>query len=150
MPPKFKRGSAEDRDRVHLLGLYSSDEEEEEIFLNMTPNGPHQSSRVNHQPVRTEHGNEKIKQVQRQVQGVMGVMKDNISKVLERGEKLTDLQDKSEELVGSATTFRVTSRRMARKAWWQQFRIKLFIVALVLILVSVIIIVIVLRSRPSS
>ena len=35
--------------------------------------------------------------VQRQVQGVMGVMKDNISKVLERGEKLTDLQDKSGE-----------------------------------------------------
>jgi vesicle-associated membrane protein 4 len=105
---------------------------------------------MNHQPVRTEHGNENIRQVQQQVQGVMGIMKDNISKVLERGEKLTDLQDKSEELVGSATTFRVTSRRMARKAWWQQFRIKLFIAALVLLLVSVIIIVIVLRSRPSS
>ena len=35
--------------------------------------------------------------VQQQVQGVMGIMKDNISKVLERGEKLTDLQDKSGE-----------------------------------------------------
>ena len=35
--------------------------------------------------------------VQRQVQGVMGIMKDNISKVLDRGEKLTDLQEKSGE-----------------------------------------------------
>lgn len=29
----------------------------------------------------------------------MGIMKDNISKVLERGEKLTDLQDKSGQSV---------------------------------------------------
>ena len=33
--------------------------------------------------------------VQKQVHGVMDIMKDNISKVLERGEKLSDLQDKS-------------------------------------------------------
>ena len=35
--------------------------------------------------------------MQRQVHGVMGIMKDNISKVLDRGEKLTDLQEKSGE-----------------------------------------------------
>ena len=28
-----------------------------------------------------------------------------------------------EELADSATHFRVTSRRLARKAWWQQFRV---------------------------
>ena len=37
--------------------------------------------------------------VQRQVHGVMGIVKDNISKVLDRGEKLTDLQEKSGEYV---------------------------------------------------
>ena len=35
--------------------------------------------------------------VQSQVQGVIGIMKDNIGKVLDRGEKLEDLEDKSGE-----------------------------------------------------
>ncbi|MGH0171709.1 UNVERIFIED_CONTAM: hypothetical protein FKN15_010220 [Acipenser sinensis] len=39
--------------------------------------------------------NEKIKQVQTQVDEVIDVMQENITKVIERGERLDDLQDKS-------------------------------------------------------
>ena len=36
-----------------------------------------------------------IAKVKSEIKGVMGVMQDNISKVLDRGAKLEDLQDKS-------------------------------------------------------
>ena len=36
--------------------------------------------------------------VQNQVSNVIGIMKDNISRVMDRGEKLDDLEEKSGEL----------------------------------------------------
>jgi hypothetical protein len=58
MPPKFKKGSKEEHDRVQLLGLNSSDEEEEDIFVSSSPHVPH--SRMQ-QPPRG-HQDQKIKQ----------------------------------------------------------------------------------------
>ena len=40
--------------------------------------------------------------MQSQVQGVIGIMKDNINKVLDRGEKLEDLEDKSGRTIATA------------------------------------------------
>lgn len=142
MPPKFKKGENGDKDRVHLLGLDSSDEEEEEIFLNSSPNNPH------HMPNRPSgHHDPKIKQVQNQVSGVISVMKDNISRVMERGEKLEDLEEKSGELADHATHFRHSSRRLQRKAWWQQCRLKLILAAIIAIILVIVIIIIVVRTR---
>lgn len=39
-----------------------------------------------------------IAKVKSEIKGVMGIMQDNISKVLDRGSKLEDLQDKSGKL----------------------------------------------------
>lgn len=39
-----------------------------------------------------------ISKVKSEIKGVMGIMQDNISKVLDRGSKLEDLQDKSGKL----------------------------------------------------
>lgn len=43
--------------------------------------------------------------VQSQVDEVIDVMQENISKVIERGERLDDLQDKSGESLGDSTDF---------------------------------------------
>ena len=79
--------------------------------------------------------------VQDQVTGVISVMKDNINRVLDRGEKLEDLQEKSgkhmmaqlytlltdgfisEDLAESASHFRVSSRRLERQMWWKNCRV---------------------------
>ncbi|KAL5484173.1 hypothetical protein EMCRGX_G020625 [Ephydatia muelleri] len=141
MPPKFKRApEAADKDKVRLLGLDSSDEEEENIFVNSNPDAPHASARAGSK-------DPKIKQVQTQVSKVIGVMKDNISKVMERGEKLDDLEEKSGELADSATRFRHSSRRLQQKLWWQQCKWKCIIAALIAFIIIIIIAVIIKISR---
>lgn len=45
--------------------------------------------------------------VQQQVDEVKGIMTQNIEKVLERGEKLDDLLDKTEELESSVSNFKM-------------------------------------------
>jgi vesicle-associated membrane protein 4 len=82
--------------------------------------------------------------VQEQVSGVINTMKSNIGRVLERGDKLEDLEEKSSELAESATQFRVSSRRLERKMWWKNCRLKIFIfgfIGIILLIIAVIVIV---------
>ncbi|XP_003387304.1 PREDICTED: vesicle-associated membrane protein 4-like [Amphimedon queenslandica] len=142
MPPKFKRGQRGGQDRVQLLGLDSSDEEEEEIFVNSSPHVPH-SSRTHSQYAQDP----KIRQVQNQVTGVISTMKDNITKVLERGDKLEDLEEKSGELAESASQFRVSSRRLERKMWWKNCKLKLILGGIVGIILLIIIVIVVVKTQ---
>lgn len=51
-------------------------------------------------------GDDQLKRAQEQVNDVVGIMRDNIEKVLDRGDKLGDLEDKSENLMEGAQAFR--------------------------------------------
>uniref|UniRef100_A0A672I5E0 V-SNARE coiled-coil homology domain-containing protein n=1 Tax=Salarias fasciatus TaxID=181472 RepID=A0A672I5E0_SALFA len=55
--------------------------------------------------------------VQGQVNEVKVILKDNINKVLERGDRLDDLIGKTDDL---ADSFQRTSTRVARKYWWKE------------------------------
>lgn len=50
---------------------------------------------------------------------VKGIMINNIEKVLDRGERLDVLLDKTEGLQDVAFTFRREARRLKRGLWWQ-------------------------------
>ncbi|XP_044030831.1 vesicle-associated membrane protein 8 isoform X2 [Siniperca chuatsi] len=81
----------------------------------------------------------KLDQVQGQVNEVKVILKDNISKVLERGERLDDLIDKTHDLQTSADSFQRTSTRVARKYWWKNIKMMIIIGVIVLIIVILII-----------
>jgi vesicle-associated membrane protein 4 len=51
----------------------------------------------------------KTHEVQQQVDEVIGIMHTNIDKVVQRGEKLDHLQNKTEELQNGALSFKKTS-----------------------------------------
>ena len=53
--------------------------------------------------------NAKTAEVQNQVQEVIGIMQNNIEKVVERGEKIETLQNKTEELQQGALSFKKSS-----------------------------------------
>ncbi|XP_067941717.1 vesicle-associated membrane protein 7-like [Watersipora subatra] len=79
-----------------------------------------------------------IARLRAQVDDVKGVMTENIEKVMERGEKLDDLIDKTTDLEVSANTFRRTTRAVARKYWWQNMKMKIIIAVVIIVILVVI------------
>uniref|UniRef100_A0A8C6WL57 V-SNARE coiled-coil homology domain-containing protein n=1 Tax=Neogobius melanostomus TaxID=47308 RepID=A0A8C6WL57_9GOBI len=65
----------------------------------------------NFQPTSTG-SSAKLDHVQGQVNEVKVILKDNINKVLERGDRLDDLIGKTDDLQASADSFQRTSSRM--------------------------------------
>lgn len=88
----------------------------------------------------TNHPEEisKLSKLKTQINEVKGIMMDNIEKVLDRGEKIELLVDRSESLQFQADGFQRQGRELRRKMWLQNFRMKLIlggiVVAVVLIL----------------
>ncbi|KAM4527354.1 vesicle-associated membrane protein 3 isoform 2-T2 [Odontesthes bonariensis] len=81
----------------------------------------------------------KLDQVQTQVNEVKVILKDNINKVLERGDRLDDLIGKTDDLQASADSFQRTSTRVARKYWWKNIKMMIIIGVVVLIVLILII-----------
>ncbi|XP_026209917.1 vesicle-associated membrane protein 8 isoform X2 [Anabas testudineus] len=81
----------------------------------------------------------KLDQVQGQVNEVKVILKDNINKVLERGDRLDDLIGKTDDLQASADSFQRTSTRVARKYWWKNIKMMILIGVILLIIIVLII-----------
>lgn len=88
-----------------------------------------------------EHPEEinKLAKVKAQVTEVKGVMMENIEKVLDRGEKIELLVDKTENLRSQAQDFRQQGTKVKRKMWVQNMKIKLIVFGIVLSLVLIIV-----------
>ncbi|KAL9182023.1 hypothetical protein ACHAXT_012366 [Thalassiosira profunda] len=66
--------------------------------------------------------------VKNQIEDVKGVMVENIEKVLERGEKIELLVDKTDRLNQQAFRFESSSRDLRRAMWWKNARWAAFLV----------------------
>uniref|UniRef100_A0A9J8APS7 Vesicle-associated membrane protein 4 n=2 Tax=Cyprinus carpio TaxID=7962 RepID=A0A9J8APS7_CYPCA len=117
-----------DKSKLSERNLLEEDSDEEEDFFLRGPTGP-----------RFGGQNDKIRQVQSQVDEVIDVMQENISKVIERGERLDELQDKSESLSDNASAFSSRAKQLHRRMWWRDMKIKMIIALVVVILLLVII-----------
>ncbi|XP_015785957.1 vesicle-associated membrane protein 721 isoform X2 [Tetranychus urticae] len=80
----------------------------------------------------------KVDQVQQQVAQVTNMMQENISKILDRGQKLDHLEDRSALLSSKSEDFRVSSRRLGRKMKWQNMRVNIIIGLIVIALIIII------------
>lgn len=89
----------------------------------------------------TEYGstqagqNDAMKKAQREIDDVRGIMTENIDKLLERGERIDLLVDKTDRLGGSARDFRVRSTGLRRKMWWKNVRLMALLIVVVIFLV---------------
>ena len=68
---------------------------------------------------------DKVERVKDEVARVKDIMVTNIEALLERGERLDLLVDKTEQLSSNAVTFKQASRTLARRMWWQNFKVRL-------------------------
>ena len=81
-----------------------------------------------------------ISSVQREMDDVRGIMTRNIEGLLERGERIDLLVDKTDRLGGSAREFRVRSRGLKRQMWWKNVKLMgLLAFVLVLIIITIVI-----------
>ena len=87
-------------------------------------------------------GDDRVDQLRSQVEKVKGVMKQNINKVVERGEKLEDLQERAEYLDQNSHVFQHTATRLKRKLWWQNVKLWLIFISIIVVVVVVIILII--------
>jgi Synaptobrevin len=75
-----------------------------------------------------------------QIDDTVGVMRENISKVSQRGERLDSLQDKTDNLAVSAQGFRRGANRVRKQMWWKDFKMRIcLIVGIILLLVVIIV-----------
>ncbi|XP_042052291.1 putative vesicle-associated membrane protein 726 [Salvia splendens] len=80
----------------------------------------------------------RLTKVQSQVSEVKGVMIENIEKVLDRGEKIELLVDKTEDLRSQAQDFKAKGTTLKRRMWFENMKIKLIVLGLVLLIFLVI------------
>merc|ERR1712227_265939 len=90
-------------------------------------------------------GNEQPSQLQTtqaQVQEVVGIMKGNVERVLERDQKLSQLDDRADALQQGASQFETQAAKLKRKYWWRNCKMWLILgmvaaVVLIIIIISV-------------
>jgi len=70
----------------------------------------------------------------KEIDSVKDIMTENIERVLERGERIDLLVDKTDRLGGSARDFRVRSRGLRRQMWWKNVRIMVLLAVVVVFL----------------
>ncbi|KAI0291982.1 synaptobrevin [Russula brevipes] len=91
-------------------------------------------------PANTGGGqNPKTAAVQAQIDDTVNIMRDNITKVVERQERLDSLQDKTDNLAVSAQGFRRNANRVRKNMWWKDMKMRLIIGFAVLVIIAIII-----------
>jgi vesicle-associated membrane protein 7 len=76
-----------------------------------------------------------ITNVQNEIDNVRGIMTENIERVLERGERIDLLVDKTGRLGGSAAEFRVRSKGLRRRMWWKNVKLMVLLTVVVIFLI---------------
>lgn len=76
-----------------------------------------------------------ISRVQAQIDTVKDVMVENIDRVLERGEKIELLVDKTDRLNQQAFKFERSSRTLKREMLWKKYRNYCILIAIVLLVI---------------
>ncbi|CAN7986848.1 unnamed protein product, partial [Ixodes hexagonus] len=72
-------------------------------------------------PPNPQHqaASKRIQQTQAQVDEVVDIMRTNVEKVLERDQKLSELDDRADALQQGASQFEQQAGKLKRKFWWK-------------------------------
>lgn len=80
-------------------------------------------------------GADRINRVRGEIDEVKSVMVHNIEKVLERGERIELLVDKTENLNQNAFKFKKSATQLKRSMWWKNIKIMIILIVVILVVV---------------
>ncbi|XP_077929966.1 vesicle-associated membrane protein 3 isoform X1 [Halichoerus grypus] len=83
--------------------------------------------------------NRRLQQTQNQVDEVVDIMRVNVDKVLERDQKLSELDDRADALQAGASQFETSAAKLKRKYWWKNC--KMWAIGIVVVVIIIIIII---------
>jgi vesicle-associated membrane protein 2 len=87
-----------------------------------------------------ENGNKQLAAAQAQVGEVVDIMRVNVEKVLERDNKLSELDQRADNLQEGASQFQTQATKLKRKYWWQNLRFMIIIGVVVAVILIIIIV----------
>ncbi|XP_061408160.1 vesicle-associated membrane protein 2-like, partial [Lethenteron reissneri] len=83
--------------------------------------------------------NRRLQQTQAQVDEVVDIMRVNVDKVLERDQKLSELDDRADALQQGASQFESSAAKLKRKYWWKNCKMMIILGVICALVVLVII-----------
>lgn len=91
--------------------------------------------------------NEKIKLVQKEIDDTKNVMFSNIDKIIQRGDRLEDIQDRTDQLVNNSSKFKKASQRLKRSMCVKNYKMAALITIIVMIILVFFILIIVANAK---
>ncbi|KAJ9073925.1 Vesicle membrane receptor protein (v-SNARE) [Entomophthora muscae] len=92
----------------------------------------------------------KTRIIQQQVDEVVGIMQDNVEKVMEKQERLETLNDKADALNDNSMQFKRGANKVRKAMWWKDLKLKIIIGVIVLIIIIAIILACTLGSKGKA
>jgi len=89
---------------------------------------------------QTADSSKRFQQTQAQVDEVVDIMRLNVDKVLERDQKLSQLDDRADALQMGASQFEQNAGALKRKFWWKNLKMMLILGGVIAILAIVVIV----------
>jgi vesicle-associated membrane protein 2 len=80
----------------------------------------------------------RLQQTQAQVDEVVDIMRTNVEKVLERDQKLSELDDRADALQQGASQFEQQAGKLKRKYWYQNMKMMIILGIVILIIIIII------------
>ncbi|KAL2094553.1 hypothetical protein ACEWY4_009272 [Coilia grayii] len=84
--------------------------------------------------------NRRLQQTQAQVDEVVDIMRVNVDKVLERDQKLSELDDRADALQAGASQFETSAAKLKNKYWWKNAKMMIILGVIGVIVLIVIIV----------
>ncbi|XP_056420524.1 synaptobrevin-like [Hyla sarda] len=72
-----------------------------------------------------QNSSRKLLQTQAQVNEVVDIMRVNVDKVLDRDQKLSELDNRADALQAGASQFETSAAKLKRKYWWRNCKMML-------------------------
>ncbi|XP_048734763.1 vesicle-associated membrane protein 3-like isoform X2 [Ostrea edulis] len=104
------------------------------------PGGPPMSTAGGPGGPQPAQPSKRLQQTQAQVDEVVDIMRVNVDKVLERDQKISELDDRADALQAGASQFEASAGKLKRKYWWKNCKMWLILIAIIVIIIIIIVV----------
>ncbi|XP_062438687.1 vesicle-associated membrane protein 2-like isoform X2 [Rhea pennata] len=102
--------------------------------------GPTSAGTAGVPPATSVSSNKRLQQTQARVDEVVDIMRMNVDKVLERDQKLSELDNRADALQAGASQFETSAAKLKRKYWWKNCKMVIILGVVCAIILIIIII----------